>query len=466
MLSMIKGRSTRLILFFVLLTMVVTLLVILIWEKTLNRPVFSWIEKNYSQLDPIRLRLWEQRVEHFFISTSVDIIVVTLLLRILGRQEHELVASEERYRSLFEHANDGIGLLTATDHCLIEVNNKFANILGYPAHDLVGKRVCDLRWITVNGQTSLEGLLGRSGSGQCEFLIQTSSATPRPVLVYFNTLTTGIERLMILIVRDLSEEKRLAAEKELMQMQLFQSSKLASIGELSAGVAHEINNPLNAIINFAQLLKDDNQSPTIKERRMIDGIHEEGQRISKIVRDLLTFARLDSHELSRVNIAETIATSVSLFGHQLDKDGIILDVDVRGDLPAVRAEASRLRQVVINLISNAHHALRVKDSETKVFQIKAESIGQQGRQYLRLGFFDNGIGIRQEDLGKIFDPFFTTRRDKGGTGLGLSLSFGIIQEFGGTIRVESEEGNYTRFIVDLLVADWQENGYVEDFGRR
>ena len=450
---MIKSRSTRLIFFFTALTVVVTVVVIFTWEKLLAHPVFSWMERHYSQMEPVRLRLWEQRVEHFFISTTVDIIVVTMLLRVVGRQQHKLVASEERYRSLFEHANDGIGILTATDQRLIEVNNKFADILGYQPQELTGKKIRDLQWNTTNGQPSMDVLLRQANAGESELSIQTVSGTTRPVSVYFNTLTTDIEKLIILIVRDLSEQKRLAAEKELMQMQLFQSSKLASIGELSAGVAHEINNPLNGIINFAQLLKDDNTAQTVTEQRMVDGIIEEGQRISKIVRDLLTFARLDATELSRVNIAETIATSVSLFGHQLDKDGITLEVELAKNLPAVRAEGSRLRQVVINLISNAHHALRAKDSETKVFHIKAGTVNKQGQQYLCLEFFDNGIGIKREDLDKIFDPFFTTRRDKGGTGLGLSLSFGIIREFNGTITVESEEGNYTRFIVELPAAD-------------
>ena len=450
---MIKGRSTRLVLFFTGLTIVVTLLVILTWEKLLVGPVFSWMENHYSQMDPIRLRQWEQRVEHFFISTTVDIIVVTMLLRIVGRQEHKLVASEERYRSLFEHANDGIGILTATDHRLVEVNNRFADILGFQQHQLIGKKISDLQWSTKNGQSSLDALLRQASSGESELSIQTASGIPRPVLVYFNTLTTGIEKLMILIVRDLSEQKRLAAEKELIQLQLFQSSKLASIGELSAGVAHEINNPLNGIINFAQLLKDDEAVNTETGKRMIDGIIEEGERISKIVRDLLTFARLDLHEQVRVNITETIATSVSLFGYQLDKDGITMEVDVPKNLPAVRAEGSRLRQVVVNMISNAHHALRDRESQTKFFRIKARTVDKQGRQFLRLEFFDNGIGIKQDDLDKIFDPFFTTRRDKGGTGLGLSLSFGIIREFGGTIMVESEEGNYTRFVVELPAID-------------
>lgn len=463
---MIKGRTTRLVLFFTALTIVITVLVIFTWEQFVMRPVFSWMEQRYAYMERPQLRVWEQRVEHFFISVTVDVIVVTLLLRVLGRQEHKLVASEERYRSLFENANDGIGILTATDHRLVEVNNRFADILGHQPQELTGKKIRDLQLSTTDGQRSLDVLLSQTTSDEFELSIPTPSGSTRPVLVYFDTLTTDIEKLIILIVRDLSEQKRLAAEKESMQMQLFQSSKLASIGELSAGVAHEINNPLNGIINFAQLLKDDMTSPqTALEHRMIDGIIDEGQRISKIVRDLLTFARLDSHHMARVNIAETIATSVSLFGHQLDKDGITLEVDVPKNLPAVYAEGSRLRQVVVNMISNAHQALRPKDSETKVFQIKAGTVEKDGRRCLRLEFFDNGIGIKQEDLDKIFDPFFTTRRDKGGTGLGLSLSFGIIREFGGTISVESEEGNYTRFIVELPAIDEEEKGHADNFAR-
>jgi PAS domain S-box-containing protein len=460
---MIKGRTTKLVLFFTALTIIVTLVVIFMWEKLLAYPVFSWMERHYDQMEPFRLHQWEQRVEHFFISTTVDIIVVTMLLRIVGRQQHKLVASEERYRSLFEHANDGIGILTATDHRLVEVNTMFADILGCQSHELLGKRIGDLKWDMTSGRPSLDVWLRQTDSDECELSIQTPSGITRPVFVYFTTLVTDVEKLIILIVRDLSEQKRLAAEKDLMQMQLFQSSKLASIGELSAGVAHEINNPLNGIINFAQLLKDNSMTPVETKQRMLDGIIEEGQRISKIVRDLLTFARLDSHELARVNVAETIATSVSLFGHQFDKEGITLEVDVPENLPSAFAEGSRLRQVVVNLISNAHHALQSKDSEPKKVHISVGTVDKEGRPYLRLEFLDNGIGIKPEDLNKIFDPFFTTRRDKGGTGLGLSLSFGIIREFGGTIMVESEEGQYTRFIVDLPTIDWQENGHAENF---
>jgi signal transduction histidine kinase len=267
---------------------------------------------------------------------------------------------------------------------------------------------------------------------------------------------------MIMSLRDLSLRKKLEAEREEMQRQLYQSSKMASIGELSAGVAHEINNPLNGIINFAQLLKDEERPRTEFEQQMIDGIIDEGERIAKIVRGLLTFARADTHELEQVHFADSIKTSIALFGRQFEKDGITVEIDLEPDLPFVRADGSRLRQVVVNMISNAYHALKAKpgdSDERKLFRISARRAGKNG-EIVRVEFYDNGVGIKQEDLSKVFDPFFTTRRETGGTGLGLSVSFGIIRDFGGTINVESEVGKFTRFTIELSAVETWEAEYV------
>jgi signal transduction histidine kinase len=267
---------------------------------------------------------------------------------------------------------------------------------------------------------------------------------------------------MIMVLRDLSVRKQLEAEREEMQRQLYQSSKMASIGELSAGVAHEINNPLNGVINFAQLLKDEERPRSEFERQMIDGIIDEGERIAQIVRGLLTFARVDTHELIQVHFADSIKTSIALFGRQFQKDGITVEIDLEPNLPLVRADGSRLRQVVVNLISNAHHALKEKGTESlepKLFRITARRAGNRG-EIVRVSFYDNGVGIKKEDLGKVFDPFFTTRREAGGTGLGLSVSFGIIRDFGGTISVESEEGKFTRFVIELSAVEAWKTEYV------
>lgn len=502
-----EKNNLKIIFFFVLLTTTLTIAVILLWEKVLLKPFYGWVDARYPGVENAdRRRIIQQRTEHFFISVTVDSIVVTLLLAVVRRQQRRLSESEERYRLLFEHANDGIGVVSVPDFKIVQVNRKFGEILGYAPQELVERDVRELAQRNPDGTTS-EGLakwidetITYSTSGQLpeldirklyqcpvrgmlaelyarlaafvvssapesseqELQIQTPAGVTVPVSASFSALATGRERLVILIIRDLSERKRLEGEKEEMQRQLFQSSKLASIGELSAGVAHEINNPLNAIINFAQLLKDEEGERTEYEERLVSGIIDEGGRITKIVRDLLTFARRDAHEVTPVDIAETINNSTSLFGHQLQKDGIKVEIEVAADLPPVKADGSRLRQVVVNMISNAHHALKARAGEAeKLFRITARAVTRDERQLVRIEFYDSGTGIRQTDLDKIFDPFFTTRRDHGGTGLGLSLSFGIIRDYGGTITVESEQGSFTRFTVELPAVPSWEREYAE-----
>lgn len=454
-----RFNGLRVVLFFAALTMLVTAAVIILWEKFIIAPFNVWLAAHYAADEASRYLL-AQRIEHFFISTTVDVLIVTLLLRIVARQQRRLVAGEKRYRALFEHASDGIGVLRAGDRRLTDVNNKFCELLGCQPSQLVGRRIEEVVSAAVEGAEGdpLAGLLSGPASSSVELLLRVPAGDTIPAAVSTNEITTDGERLIILLVRDLTERNRLEAEKELMQRQLFQSSKLASLGELSAGVAHEINNPLNGIINFAQLLKDDEVARTEEHRQMLDGIVGEGERIARIVRDLLTFASRDPSELTRVHLAETINTSMSLFGHQFIKDGIGVLVSVEDDLPPVWADGSRLRQVVINLISNAHHALRAKAEGPKILRLTARVVERAGRRRVQLEFFDNGAGIRREDIDKIFDPFFTTRRATGGTGLGLSLSFGIVREYGGTITVESVEGRDTRLVVELPA---EERGEIE-----
>ena len=453
----------KIIVFFAVLTVLLTIGVIAFWEVTLRPPFFEWVDRTYPGEANVQRR-WDikQRVEHVVISLMVDAAVVTLLLRLIHRQQRQLRTSEERYRALFEQARDGIGVVRLSDHRLVEANNKACEILGLRQQDCIDRDVRELFHATPGTPTDLFTLTDHS-SGENELTIQTAQGQTLPVSVSFTPLATdGGERVSIMSLRDLSMRKKLEAEREEMQRQLYQSSKLASIGELSAGVAHEINNPLNGIINFAQLLKDEETPRSEFEQQMIDGIIDEGERIAQIVRGLLTFASADTQQLSQVHFADSIKTSIALFGRQFEKDGIKVEIDIERDLPMVRADGSRLRQVVVNLISNAYHALKAKPSdggEPKIFRITARRSGTVG-QLVRVEFYDNGIGIKREYLNKVFDPFYTTRRETGGTGLGLSVSFGIIRDFGGTISVESEQGKFTRFIIELAASDVWEAEYV------
>jgi PAS domain S-box-containing protein len=450
-----RSPNLTLILFFTALTVVMTAAVVVTWERLLRDPFFGWVERKYPGDENRKVRRdIQQRVEHFTISITVDVVVVTLLLRLVNHKQRKLVESEERYRALFEHANDGIGVVTVADHRLTEANNRFCEILGFGAQKVVGR---DVREVIragrgQDGGGALADLLDGRVSGEGEFVVENAAGAALPVSVSFNTLSTDTERLIILIIRDLSSRRRLEAEREQMQQQLYQTAKLASLGELAAGVAHEINNPLNGVINFAQLLKDEGAGRTDFERQMIDGVIEEGERIASIVRGLLTFARHDDNRRAVVSLPEAVRTSLALFGRQFEKDGIGVETDLPEDLPRLYADASRLRQVVVNMVSNAYHSLKEKRPEAgreRLLRISARRVERDGRAFVRVEFYDNGTGIRPDDLGRVFDPFFTTRRDAGGTGLGLSISFGIVREHGGTIRVESERGEFARLAVEL-----------------
>ncbi|HEX6043202.1 MAG TPA: ATP-binding protein [Pyrinomonadaceae bacterium] len=468
-------HNFRLVIFFTVLTSALTLAVIGTWEKILRPPFYAWVDQRYPGPENAESR-WkiEQRTEHFFISMTVDVVVVSILLVLVERQQKRLIGSEQRYRALFEHAHDGIGVIGGADFKLIEVNSKFARTFERDPRELAGQDVRELLTRRViessNGHSpvSVARLFSDPDASEIELMLGTETGGARLVGLSFSTITANDEHLIILLVRDLSTRKRLEDEKQEMQRQLYESAKLASLGELSAGVAHEINNPLNGVINFAQLLKDEPVERTRFERQMIDGIIDEGLRIAEIVRGLLTFARHDENEPRQICLAEMINTSIALFSRQFAKHGVRVEIDIVPDLPPVHGDVSRLRQVIVNMISNAHYALKAKSiapNKEKVFRIQARSLekfagGRSQGAVVCLEFYDNGTGINRKDIPRVFDPFFTTRRDSGGTGLGLSISFGIVRDHGGTITVSSEEGRYTRFQIELPIAVRAEHEYV------
>ena len=248
----------------------------------------------------------------------------------------------------------------------------------------------------------------------------------------------GADRLRFVgVIRDKSETEELS-------MRLAQAGRLAAVGELAAGVAHEINNPVNTIINCAQLVRDGDD-----ERKLLDDIVHEGLRIASIVRDLLDFSREPRDERSVTQIKDVVEHAVSLVGRRLEKQGIELEVDLADDLLPVFARGQQLEQVVLNLLLNARDALaELPRSDNKRIQVSAVNVSEpEARVVLRVR--DNGPGIPQEAQARIFQPFFTTKRDRGGTGLGLSVSHGIVQAHEGVLRVSSKLAEFCEFTVEL-----------------
>ncbi|MBI5055751.1 MAG: PAS domain-containing protein [Nitrospirae bacterium] len=250
---------------------------------------------------------------------------------------------------------------------------------------------------------------------------------------------------LVLSLVDVTENITLYAE-------LMRADHLASIGKLAAGVAHEINNPINGIINYTQLLinKFDRES---KEYDISSRIIKESDRIAGIVRNLLSFARDNKGEKRPAHLREILSDSLALAGTQMRKDGIGLTVNIPTDLPQVVVQPQHIEQVFLNIIHNARYALNKKYPEAyaegKTFEITAETLTINNKPFVRIIFYDQGTGIPPGVLNKIMNPFFTTKPDGEGTGLGLSISHGIISNHGGKLTVDSVEGKFTKVIIDL-----------------
>jgi PAS domain S-box-containing protein len=242
-------------------------------------------------------------------------------------------------------------------------------------------------------------------------------------------------------------------EKLNYQAEAVRSAELASIGELAAGVAHEINNPINGIINCAQMLIN-KYKPESKDHKVADIIRKESDRIASIVASLLTLSRTDVKKKSLVQVNDIMADIISLNGAQLRKDGITLEVDMPGDLPLINGNFNQLQQVFLNILSNARYAINEKypgSNNNKTIKIKGEKAAVDSKPLVRLTFFDNGVGIPYDILNKIMSPFFTTKPANQGTGLGLSISHGILNDHGGTIKIDSILGQLTKVTIDLPV---------------
>jgi PAS domain S-box-containing protein len=233
---------------------------------------------------------------------------------------------------------------------------------------------------------------------------------------------------------------------------LRQSHKLESIGTLAAGVAHEVNNPINGIMNYAQIIQDRLAGRDAQAAEFAGEIIREGERIAGIVRDLLQFSRQDGQARSPARVEDIVEKTVSLVRAVLRQDQISLKIDLAEGLPPVRCRSQQIQQVLMNLLTNARDALnekfRVYD-ENKRIHITARLLEKKGLKWIRLTVEDQGVGIPADSIGRIFDPFFTTKPRDQGTGLGLSISHGIVRDHGGEIEVESEPGRFTRIHIDL-----------------
>jgi signal transduction histidine kinase len=271
-------------------------------------------------------------------------------------------------------------------------------------------------------------------------------------------LTKPFERFEVLLrIRNLLETRRLhvaletqnrALEVTVRQRteQLLQSEKVATMGSLLAGVAHELNNPLAVLSGQAQLLQGQGNDPSITRRTLKIG--EAADRCVRIVRNFLALARQRPPERTPTSLKQVVPGALELLAYELRTDSVEVVVDLAEDLPVLWADGHQLHQVLVNLVGNAHHAMRRRPGTKR---ITVQGRLDRERSTVRLAVGDTGPGIPAGVRARIFEAFFTTKPAGEGTGLGLSLCRSIIEEHGGTIAVESVEGTGTTFVIDLPV---------------
>ncbi len=253
------------------------------------------------------------------------------------------------------------------------------------------------------------------------------------------------------VARDVTERVRKDRENKEHEAKLRNQQKLESIGTLAAGVAHEINNPINIIQNYGELIRSkDKWDDRITEYS--GEIIGECQRIASIVRNLLAFSRQDSESRRREDLAEIVEATLSLTHSILNKSHIRLQTEIADDLPPVPCNRQSIQQVLMNLLTNARDALNERYpeyDENKIVRLKAGVATRDGSDWLRVTVEDRGAGIPEAVRSRVFDPFFSTKGRHLGTGLGLSVSHGIVKEHGGELHFETEEMRFTRFHMDL-----------------
>jgi len=392
----------------------------------------------------------------------------------LEASQQELNLSSQKYQSLFDNMLDAFALHeiildengNPCDYRFLDANPAFEKMTGLKVKEIIGKTVLEVipglekHWIETYGKVALTGKH-----------IRFENYT-EPLEKYYDVIAfQPAERQFACIFMDITDRKETQKKEEERQVSLLKMEKMASLGTLVSGVAHEINNPNNFMLLNSGLFSKvwDDITPILDDymktrhefliagmeyseargqiKELIDGFHYGADRIKRIVEALKDYARQDLGESnSMVDINKVIETSMIIAGNVIKKSTDNFKFE-SGDIRTFSGNPQQLEQVMINLLTNSCHALKNRKKAVRISTTMNES---EDKVIVKVQ--DEGVGISEANLGHIKDPFFTTKRDSGGTGLGLSISYNIVQNHNGTIEVNSKEGKGTTFTISLPTA--------------
>ncbi len=353
------------------------------------------------------------------------------------RAEEALRESEERYHDLFDNANDLLQSVKPDGH-FHYVNKKWREVLGYSEEEVAKLTLWDI--IYPDSLPHCREAFQRVMSGEAVNRVEAVFVAKDGRLVNVEGTSScrfedGKPVATRGIYRDITERKK-------MEEQLIVTDRLASLGELASGIAHELNNPLTGVIGFADLLLERELPDDVKED--LNVINKEAKRAAQVARHLLTFARKHSQEKKLVNINSIIQGVLEFRAYEQKIQNIKVNTRLAPNLPEVMANDFQLQQVFLNIVINAEYFM-LEAHGRGTLTITTQRIGKS----VRASFADDGPGMSSENLSHVFDPFFTTKEVGKGTRLGLRISYGIVTEHGGRMYAESEPGKGATFIIEL-----------------
>ncbi|MCF8089470.1 MAG: PAS domain S-box protein, partial [Desulfotignum sp.] len=369
----------------------------------------------------------------------------------LSKLHEKYKKSEEKYRSLFNENPNPIFIIDSQTFEILDVNHRVRENYGYSKSELLGTSFLEIGEKT--DETIKQGMQGLPHGSSMLFTKKRHwRKSGQAFFVNIKMVKVMFSQRVVLIASttDMTE----SVEKE---TQLIQAGKLATLGTMAAGMAHEINQPLNVIQICADLIqKMVNKGVTISDEDLLNmskDIIENVARAAGVIKHVRDFARQSERDLKKLDINDPIRDVFKVLGHQLTVHSIEVVLELEDHLPEIRAEHNRLEQVFINLVTNAIDAMDEKSARAEGPVEKTLTIKTFAENsHVVATVSDTGTGMNEEVKNKLFEPFFTTKETGKGTGLGTSISFGIIKDYNGTIRVETQEGNGSCFTVQFPAA--------------
>ncbi len=373
------------------------------------------------------------------------------------KAEAALRESEAKFSLAFRGSPGAMSISDVDTRKFTEVNDGFCALVGYAREEIVGRTGQELGiWVDENDRRRLfEGLLDEGRVRDLEVTARHRDGHPIACLLSARVMPLMGRQQLIVALHDITERKREEAERAALESQLQQAQKLEALGQLAGGIAHDFNNILTGIIAYSELAGMDADRPEVV-RRHLAIVRRAADRASDLVRQILTFSRKQARERSPVMLGPVIREVMKLLRSTLPKT-IQIDEHISGDVPVVLAEATQIHQIAMNLCTNAAHAMRRAPGRLTV---RLEGVhhtagdaelplGLEPGRYARLSVSDTGEGMDEATRARIFEPFFTTKAPGEGTGLGLSVVHGIVEDHDGLIVVRSRLGEGTIFEIYL-----------------